>query len=103
MRGQRVAALGRSPVQAFRILLFFIRVAGAAIDRGELGGMRKILFALKIAVTIGALQGGMRRGAQSSLVKGGWDSWLALSRAPAGIVAIQARRASRQRLGSLCA
>jgi hypothetical protein len=100
-RGQWVTAFGRSPVQAFHILLFFIRMARAAVDRGELGGVGKILFALQITVTIGALQRGVGRSPQSSLVEGGWHSRLALARAATGFVAIQARLASRQRLGLL--
>jgi hypothetical protein len=95
MRGQRVTAFGRSPVQTFRILLFFIGMACAAVDRGELGGVREFLFALQIAVTIGALQCGVRRGPQSSLVEGRWDSRLALARAAGGFVATQAHLASR--------
>jgi hypothetical protein len=52
-------------------------------------------------MTVGALQGGVGRGPQSSLVERGWNIGLALARASAGIVAIQARLASRQRLGLL--
>jgi hypothetical protein len=83
------------------MLLFFIRVTRTAVDRSELGGVGKFLLALQIAVTIGALQGGVGRGPQSSLVEGRWDSRLALAGAAAGFVAIQARPAAWQRLGLL--
>jgi hypothetical protein len=83
------------------MLLFFVRVARAAVDRGELGGVGKIFFALQIAMTIGALQCGVGRGPQSSFVERGWDSRLALARAAAGFVATQADLATRQRLGLL--
>jgi hypothetical protein len=84
-----------------RILLFFISVASAAVDRGELCGVGKFFFAGQFAVTIGALQCGVGRGPESGLVEGGWDSRLALTSAAAGFVATQARLASRQRLGLL--
>jgi hypothetical protein len=100
-RGQWITAFGRSAMPAFRILLFFIRVARAAVDRGELGGVGKFLSAFQIAMTIGALQGGVGGGPQSRLVERGWDFRLALASSAAGIVAIQARFASRQRLGLL--
>ena len=83
-------------MQAFHVLLFFIAVAPAAVNRGELGGMGKILSALQIAVTSAALrEGGVGRGPQSRFVERRWDSRLALAGATAGIVAIQARLASR--------
>ena len=92
---------GRSPVEAFHILLLFISVANSAVHCGKLGGVGKFFYALQIAVTIGALQCGVGRGPQSSLIEGGWDSRLALARAAAGFVAAQAHLASRQRLGLL--
>ena len=100
-RRQSVTAFGRPPVQAFRILLFLIGVARAAINRRELGGMGKIFSAFQIAVTVGAFERGVGRGSQSSLVEWRWDIRLALAGAAPGIVAIKTRFASRQRLGLL--
>jgi len=57
--GQRVTALRRFPVQAFRMLLFFVGVAGAAVNRLELLGMGE-LFCVHITVATGALQRGVR-------------------------------------------
>jgi len=58
-RGQRVTAPCRLPVQAFRVLLFFIGVAGATVNRLEFFGMGKVLSS-QIGVTTGALQCGVR-------------------------------------------
>jgi hypothetical protein len=83
------------------MLLCFIGVARAAVNRLELFGMGEFFFVSQIAVTVGALQCSVRRGPQASLVKGGWCSRLPLAGAGAGFVAIHARLASRQRLGLL--
>ena len=90
-------------MQAFRILLCFIGVARAAVNRSELCGVGKVVFLLagQLAVTIGAAQGGVGRGPQASLVERRRDSGLALARAAAGFVATQAQLASRQGLGLL--
>jgi len=99
-RGQRVTAPRRLPVQAFGMLLCFIGVARAAINRLELFGMGKLLSS-QISVAIGALKCNVRRGPQGSLIEGGWHSRLPLACAGAGCVATQARLASRQGLGLL--
>ena len=62
-RGQRVTAPRRLPVQAFRILLCFIGVARAAVNRLELFGMGKLLSS-QISVATGALKCSVRRGPQ---------------------------------------
>jgi hypothetical protein len=87
-------------VQAFRVLLFFIGVAGAAVNRLEFFGMGKLLSS-QIGVTTGTLQCGVRRGSQGSRVEGGRHSRLSLACARSGFVATHARLASRQWLGLL--
>ena len=99
-RGQRVTASRRLPVQAFRMLPFFIGVARAAVNRLELFGMGKLLSS-QIGVATCALECSVRRGPQASLVEGGWHSRLPLTCAGAGSVATHAWRASRQGLGLL--
>jgi hypothetical protein len=87
-------------VQAFGMLLCFIGVAGAAVNRLELFGMGKLLSS-QISVATCALKCRVRRGSQSSLVEGGWHSRLPLAGAGTGCVATHARLASRQGLGLL--
>jgi hypothetical protein len=99
-RGQRVTAPRRLPVQAFPILLCFIGVARAAINRLELFGMGELLSS-QISVATCALECSVRRGPQGGLVEGGWHSRLPLACAGAGFVATLARLASRQGLGLL--
>jgi hypothetical protein len=94
-RGQRVTASRRLPVQAFGMLLCFIGVARAAVNRLELFGMGKLLSS-QLSVATGALECSVRRGPQGSLVEGGWHSRLPLACAGAGCVATHARLASRQ-------
>jgi hypothetical protein len=99
-RGQRVTASRRLPVQAFRMLLCFIGVARAAVNRLELFGMGKLLSS-QISVATGALEYSVRRGPEGSLVEGGWHSRLPLACPRAGFVATHARLTSRQGLGLL--
>jgi hypothetical protein len=99
-RGQRVTAPRRLPVQAFGMLLCFIDVARAAVNRLELFGMGELL-SCQISVATCALKCRVRRGPQGSLVEGGWHSRLPLACAGAGCVAAHARLASRQGLGLL--
>jgi len=82
-------------VQAFGMLLCFIGVARAAVNRLELFGMGKLLSS-QLSVATGALECSVRRGPQGSLVEGGWHSRLPLACAGAGCVATHARLASRQ-------
>jgi len=100
-RGQRVSAPRRLSVQAFRILLCFIGMARAAVNRLELFWVGKFFPALQISVAIGALKCRVRRGPQGSRVEGGRHSRLPLACAGSGFVASQARLASRQGLGLL--
>jgi hypothetical protein len=82
------------------MLLCFISVAGATVNRVESFGMGKLLSS-QISVATCALECGVRRGPQRSRIEGGRDSRLPLSGAGPGFVATQARLASRQRLGLL--
>src|SRR5208337_5682705 len=77
-RGQRVTAPGCPAVQAFRILLCFIGVARAAVNRLELFGMGK-LFSSQISVATCAFKCSVRRGPQGSRVEGGRHSRLPLA------------------------
>jgi hypothetical protein len=74
-------------VQALGILPLFVGVATTAVDRGELLGVRKVLFAGEVRVAIGAFQCGMRRRTQSGGVERRRNSGLALARAAPGVVA----------------
>jgi hypothetical protein len=87
-------------VQAFCILLCFIDVACAAVNWLELFGVGEFL-SRQISVATGALECGVRRGPQGSLVEGGWNSRLPLACAGADFVATHAWCASRQGLALL--
>jgi hypothetical protein len=82
------------------MLLCFIGVARAAVNRPELFGMGKLLSS-QLSVATRALECSVRRGSQGSLVEGGRHSRLPLARAGPGFVAAHARLASRQGLGVL--
>jgi hypothetical protein len=82
------------------MLLCFVGVARAAVNRLELFGMGKLLSS-QISVATCALKCSVRRGPQASLVEGGWRSRLPLACAGAGFVATHARLTSRQGLGLL--
>jgi hypothetical protein len=82
------------------MLLCFIVVARAAVNRLEPFGMGKFLSS-QIAVATSALNRSVRRGAQGGSIEGGRHSRLPLASARSGFVASQARLASRQRLGLL--
>jgi len=100
--GQRVASARRLPVQAFRVLLLFIRVARAAVHRLEFLGMREF-FPGELSVAARTLQRGVRRSAQGGLIERRGQSRLALARAAAGFVATKTRLGARKRFGLLSA
>jgi hypothetical protein len=82
------------------MLLCFIGVARAAVNRLELFSMRKLLSS-QISVATGALKCSVRRGPQGRFIERGWHSRLPLACAGAGLVATHARLASRQGFGLL--
>jgi hypothetical protein len=81
LRRELVAALECLAVQAGGVLFLFSGMAVAAIDRQELFGMREFLLG-KFFVAVGALEAGVRRGAESRGVKGWGNAWLPLACAP---------------------
>jgi hypothetical protein len=99
-RGQRVTTLRRIPVQARRILLLFVGMTGAALNRFQLLGMGK-LFCGQLGVATGAFKLGVGRRPQRGLVKGRRHPRLPLAYAAPCLVAIQAGFTPRQGLGLL--